>query len=403
MAAEWEKAFLVELAMMADRLDREDPDADDFGDLIARHAEACSSEMIRSLGEHLAMQRSEVSAFEVRLLGRWGAGLDLYDLSVSHALETSRYLGDRIWMPEFGEHRSEALFRLYARALMISQEIGVLMRSGYGTAALARWRTIHELRIVFTILSENNDELSRRYLRHDQVELVRAEREWEQSLLEPSDINTQADAERRRLEGDLAVEFGEDFLKPYGWAAHLVSRKDRWQFRPLVDLADLRKWRPAYRRASHGTHANSTGLFDNVQELGPSSRIWTGPSNAGINVAGVNTLLDVSAMGATFVSCYLNVADPGIDNCYALVGQKVTLMLSERTIGKLNAIDEEMRGQEERISDLIDRMRPHLGADSPKSATELAEVIGEDVEEVEEALSAAVTRGLLRSHVGFVS
>jgi len=41
---------------------------------------------------------------------------------------------------------------------------------------MARWRTLHEINVVITLIAEDGDELAERYLAHDIVESARARR-----------------------------------------------------------------------------------------------------------------------------------------------------------------------------------------------------------------------------------
>ena len=62
------------------------------------------------------------------------------------------------------DQKFEALIRLHARAVRTASEVLILLRSGYSAAAFARWRTLHEIRIVLVVLADGNEELIRRYL-----------------------------------------------------------------------------------------------------------------------------------------------------------------------------------------------------------------------------------------------
>jgi Family of unknown function (DUF5677) len=113
----------------------------------------------------LAIRRSERAPFEARLLGRWGRALDLFELTTDHALQTSVWVRQNLCDQDPSPARSEALIRLHARALSIAQEVHVLLKSGYATAAYARWRTLYEVQIVFDTLAAGDNSLSDRYLR----------------------------------------------------------------------------------------------------------------------------------------------------------------------------------------------------------------------------------------------
>ena len=48
------------------------------------------------------------------------------------------------------------------------------MESGRAYGAMARWRILHEINVVITLIAEHGDELAGRYLAHEIVESARA-------------------------------------------------------------------------------------------------------------------------------------------------------------------------------------------------------------------------------------
>jgi Family of unknown function (DUF5677) len=79
------------------------------------------------------------------------------------------------------DQKFEALIRLHGRGILTALEVLVLLRSGFSTGAFARWRTLHEIWVVFALLSEGDEELAHRYLAHDAVESAKGQREYEET------------------------------------------------------------------------------------------------------------------------------------------------------------------------------------------------------------------------------
>ena len=265
-----------------------------------RAAEEIAAEMIADPRLLLAQEAGRRVAFEARLEARWGRGLDLADLTVHEAFESGMWVR-RLAGPAAAarrEEKFEALIRLHGKAVLTAQEVMVLLRSGYSSGALARWRTLHEVWAVFLILLDGDEELSRRYRRHDVVESLKGQRDYEETW-EALEFETPnwTPSEREQTREQLRAEFGPNFLKDYGWAAPLFDGKAP-KFRQLQECAELDHWRGYYRMASHGTHANPKGISWNIQNLDNVERIWAGPSNAGLVEPAQCTLIALTSLTA---------------------------------------------------------------------------------------------------------
>lgn len=57
---------------------------------------------------------------------------------------------------------------------MTASEVGALLRSGFATGAMTRWRTLHELAVTAFFIAEHDDEVANRFLAYDIVERFRS-------------------------------------------------------------------------------------------------------------------------------------------------------------------------------------------------------------------------------------
>ncbi|WP_217430933.1 DUF5677 domain-containing protein [Sphingomonas bacterium] len=55
---------------------------------------------------------------------------------------------------------NDTMLHLHARACQVVFEIITLMENGLADGAMARWRTLHEITVVATILAEHGEELA---------------------------------------------------------------------------------------------------------------------------------------------------------------------------------------------------------------------------------------------------
>lgn len=364
-----------------------------------RAAEEIVADMISDPRRVLSEEAGRRAAFEARLEARWGRGLDLVDLVVHEAFESGMWVRGLVGPVAAArqDERFEALMRLHGKAVLTAREVMVLLRSGYSSGALARWRTLHEVWVVFLVLLDGDEGLSRRYRRHDVVESLKGQKEyeetWEALGQSPPDWTA---AEREQTRARLAAEFGSTFWHDYGWAAPLFDGKAP-KFRQLQERVELDHWRGYYGMASHGTHANPKGVSWNIQSLATVEMIWAGPSNAGLVDPAQCTLIALANITVGLLAHAIgDVAESGgdiVDTNVAIVRQQAILLLMRHAIEVLAEVHDRQTVQVDAMADLLDRAVALLQEGASMTAEELSAELGVDPETLAEALDAAAARG----------
>ena len=403
----WPQGFFDELvAMSGEDLDGL-PLSARLEDMYRRAAEDLTADMIADPRRVLSAQAAQRAAFEARLEARWGPGLDVADLVIQEALESGMWAYS-LAAPAAAacqNHKFEALARLHGKAVMTAGEVRVLLRSGYSSGALARWRTLHEVWVVSLLLLNGDDELSRRYLHHDVVETLKAQEEYEETweALDQEPPDWTAD-ERDEVRAELADEFGPAFLRDYGWAAPLFNDKAP-KFKQLQERVELDHWRGYYRMASHGTHANPKGISWNIQILTPVEMIWAGPSNAGLADPAQCTLIALSSITVSLLAYAVgDIPDSEIDivdKSVAIVRQQAILLLMRQAIEALADVDDQQKAEVEAMADLVSQAATRLQEGAAMTAEDLSSELGVDPEALAEALDAAAARGELLQQVHY--
>jgi len=77
-------------------------------------------------------------------------------------------------------YRRFVLTRLHVRACQVSDEVITLLENGFADGAMARWRTLHELGVVATLIADGDERLAERYIHHDAVDVKRQANDYEQ-------------------------------------------------------------------------------------------------------------------------------------------------------------------------------------------------------------------------------
>ena len=300
----WPNGFSDELLAWAETVSAVDWEPGNLIEMCQRAAEEITANAVARPRQAHSEAAGQTAAFEARLEARWGRGLDLADLVVDEALESGSWVNDRLRAMAVTalDDQYEALIRLHAKAVMTAREVILLLRSGYSTGALARWRTLHEVWVVFLLLVDGDAELSRRYLAHEDIETIKGQKEyeetWEAIGLEPPDWNS---ADRDEIRAELKNEFGTVFLRDYGWAAPLFDGKAP-KYKDLQERAELDHWRGFYRMASHGTHATPKGTTWSIQSPAPTGVVWAGPSGSGLADPAQCTLIALTRITAELLA-----------------------------------------------------------------------------------------------------
>lgn len=200
-----------------------------------------------------AIQRFEIDEFRERLEVRWGGGLQLLRM----LLTSVREVGNNV-IKSYNRSKSAAyacrrfvLVRLHVRACQVADEIITLLENGFADGAMARWRTLHEIGVVATIIEDGNEELARRFIDHDVVEVKKQADDWDEKRV-PLGYAQTTPRERKRIEREykeVIIRYGESFRHDYGWAAEYLKDK-RPSFKKLQARADQSGMNTYYKLAN---------------------------------------------------------------------------------------------------------------------------------------------------------
>ena len=217
----------------------------------------------RNSKEMIDYQKKYQYGFENRLYKRWKEPLDLLECLIKISLESgeehkNKLIGTRDNTNNF---KREALIKLHARALHISNEILVLLKSGYADGANARWRSLYALAVISFFLLENNNNVSKRYLEHEIVRKfkeVKDYRAYYKKLGYPPIERKEFNKIKREKE-KLCQKYNDSFQKDYGWIpSSILSKRD---FRALEKHVKLDKLRPFYNLACDSVHGDAKGFY----------------------------------------------------------------------------------------------------------------------------------------------
>ena len=114
----------------------------------------------------------------------------------------------------------DTLIRLHARGCLVLAEITCLLEGGFASAAMSRWRTLHEICVVGAFLAHHGESVAERYRLHEGIESHKAAAEYRRHS-ETLGFDPIEDSDFQALEkhrGELCAKYGKPFKESYGWA-----------------------------------------------------------------------------------------------------------------------------------------------------------------------------------------
>lgn len=237
-----------------------------------------------------------VSNFRNNLEDRWGVALDGLRLLLDLCRDEGQKYLSRLEKSKAksSPYQRILLSRLHSRACQVTAEIITLLESGFAKGAMARWRTLHEIEVIATVIKEADNSTAQRFLDYEVVESKRAKDQYAQNH-EELGYKPLSKKEMAEIEADYASvidRYGPDFRHPYGWAAEFLKNKSP-RFSDLEKLAGSARMRSHYKFASYNVHASPKSLTVRIDDFSNSDWPIAGASNAGLQEPGQNTTLTV--------------------------------------------------------------------------------------------------------------
>jgi hypothetical protein len=236
----------------------------------------------------LKEERKTRDDFERRLYERWKKGLDLFETILLLGRNGGADFNNKIrpYAVKENDIVFEVLVRLHARSCMIFSEILSLLRSGHASGALARARTLHELRVTALLIQKGGNTLAEQYFLYEVVENLHGAKKYEkyyQKLgLQPLEAGLITKLETAVQNYQQKFQINPNSLKgDYGWASILLN-KERPTFADIEKYVQQDHWRPYFKFASNPVHAGAKGIVYDIGYLDSKNIVFAGASNAGL-------------------------------------------------------------------------------------------------------------------------
>ena len=159
--------------------------ADMIPGLVDNTANLILARIRKDASSGLKRHRRDRKGFEKRLNERWKHPLDLLDLVIALSMEAGTEFNRKFRNEAVGSGDAvfEALTRLHARGCQVSGEVLALLHAGFADGAHARWRSLHEMAVVASLIQQHGQELAERYLLHENIQQYKLACEYQEFLI----------------------------------------------------------------------------------------------------------------------------------------------------------------------------------------------------------------------------
>jgi hypothetical protein len=319
---ELEELFSSSLAETIDNLTEEEKKklkkfkAKDFKDLVEKFVDAISDGYIQAVtkdkGFHRLRDRIYGVGFRRRLRKRWSGYINQYEILTQTCIEAVTRLRAEVGNSKRNTPHLGVMIRLHARCLRINGEILTLSLNGYGNAALARWRSLHEATVVLAAISKLGEDASEAFIAYSAVESYKAMKIFNTHApkLGEKRFTRKQLGKALKAKNDAVRKYGPQIKQEYGWA-NLYSKKKINTFKDLEKYFGPEHLRPYYKWSSYSVHTNiktiSTG--EEADAISKSGIVLIGPSDRGFEDA-----LQLSALTIAHATVVMLTSNPNLEN-----------------------------------------------------------------------------------------
>lgn len=244
--------------------------------------------------------------FEKRLIKKWGEPLLHLEVFIRQCLSEGNDFNKKFRekAAKENDYLFEVLTRLHGRSCQVANEILVLLRSGYSDGGHARWRTLHEIAVISMFIKDHGQALAEKYLHYEIVENYKEASEYQKncSKLGYKPLSKEEMGIIKKKQNEIALKYGKDFLKPFGWTADILPKEKRkfYFIEDKVGMGHMYSW---YKLACNNIHSGPKairfrlGLF----EKGSEALILAGPTNYGLADPGQSCAISLSQVTTTLL------------------------------------------------------------------------------------------------------
>jgi hypothetical protein len=237
----------------------------------------------------------------------YGFGIQLFEgfLELNSKISSMTY--DKYYksFDTYQDHiKLDALVANHVRACQIANEIKILVKNGFADGAHARWRTLHEISVIFLYLYNSDYETIEMYNDYEVIETYRKANEYNECC-EELGLESIEDSEIENLNQKrdfLISKYGKEFTENYGWTMKDLP-KGRRNFRELEKFVNLNHLRAIYTWSNESIHGGVSGIKTKLSLRENEQHYFlTGPNDCGFIDPIYFTSVSLSEMSNAFLN-----------------------------------------------------------------------------------------------------
>jgi hypothetical protein len=288
----------------------------DIQDLVEGFIDTVSDGFVQSIKKDTAWRRMRGRMYGVgfrrRLRKRWAGYITEYELLIQTCVEAAARLRANIGSSKTNDTHLGILIRLHTRCLRISNEVLTLSLNGYGNAALARWRSLHEATVTVAAIAKLGKKSSDAFIAYNAVETHKAMMAFNDYApqLRERKFTTRQIASAKKARDRAVKKYGKQIEEQYGWADMYTTGRIG-DFRALEKHYGSEFLRPYYRWSSYAVHTNVKTILTGEESnaLNKPGVLLIGPSDTGFEDA-----LQLSALSLSHATVALLTSYPNLEN-----------------------------------------------------------------------------------------
>lgn len=182
---------------------------------------------------------------------------------------------------------NEALKLLHMKACQIYAEISTLIKNGFGTGAMARYRSIYETSIVFEYILQKGEKAAQAYLDYLIVADMKEQKLLEELYNEDYIKNEKLTLKFNKEKDNLAEKYDQQFVNldnnDYVWAYYTMENPSGHNFgiKQLREEINRNDGAEHYKLASNIIHSSTSSVFSDLGN--PYRSTLSGGSNIGLS------------------------------------------------------------------------------------------------------------------------
>ena len=248
----------------------------DFSELFLKMLNYNSNKMVNSakmiMHENSLLFRSEEAEIIAKIDRTWSNAFVASEAMYLMIFDVTKNYSDFVSEIDDEEreksiHKYTALKYIHGRGLQQFLEIITLMKNGFADGAYSRWRSLYELNIIASFISEYGEEVAEAYI----------------------------------------LSYSTEDRYEWARACGKFSPKKKY-----ISFDDIRKkanfpsdlWQQQYQLANEVTHASSQGTFNRIGVIDGEEKISIGHTDYGLTIPGENSAITIARLTGLLLMVY---------------------------------------------------------------------------------------------------